>query len=226
MIIDRVIKYGEEARSKLLKGVETLSNAVKITLGPKGRNVVLDHKNDEPLITNDGVTIAREIALKDEVENIGAEILRGACTKTNNIAGDGTTTATVIAEKIFKEGLKCFNTGANPILLRNGIKKAVDFTVEYISKKAKPVQDSTSISQVASISSGNSVTGKLMAKAFDEVGLDGVITIEEGGGIVDSLNVVEGTRINRGYISPYMCHDQNKMVAEIENPYILGTDTA
>ncbi len=224
MIIDKVIKYGEEARAKLLKGVETLSNAVKITLGPKGRNVVLDHVNVDPLITNDGVTIAREIALKDEVENIGAEILRGACTKTNNIAGDGTTTATVIAEKIFKEGLKCFNTGANPILLRNGIKKAIDFTVDYISKRAKPVQDSTSISHVASISSGSSVTGKLMAKAFDEVGLDGVITIEEGSGIVDSLNIVEGTRINRGYISPYMCHDQNKMVAEIEDPYILVTD--
>lgn len=223
-MIEKIIVQGDEARSKLLRGVETLANAVKITLGPKGRNVIVDHVKNTPIVTNDGVTIAREIVIPDEIEDTGAQILKGACTKTNDIAGDGTTTATVLAEKIFSEGLKCFTTGANPILLRNGIKKAVNKVVDYIYKISKSVQDNNSICQVATISSGSEETGKILAKAFEHVGLDGVITIEDGNNMITSLNIVEGLRINRGYISPYMCHDQSKMIAELDNPYILITD--
>jgi len=223
-MIEKIIVNGQEAKMKLLKGVETLSNAVKITLGPKGRNVVVDHVFNEPLITNDGVTIAKEVVIADEVENMGAEVLKGACTKTNDIAGDGTTTATVLAEKIFAEGLKCFTTGANPILLRNGIKEAIKQVVSEISKHSKPVQDNNSICQVASISAGSKETGEIIAKAFEHVGLDGVITIEDGSNLLTTLTIAEGFRINRGYISPYMCADQNKMVAELLNPYILVTD--
>ncbi len=218
------ILNGEQARQKLLKGVEAVAGAVKITLGPKGRNVIMDDVYQVPLITNDGVTIAKHICLDDEIENTGAQVLKLACTKTNDIAGDGTTTATILAERIFCEGLKCFTTGANPVLLRNGIKKAIDFVVADLQKHSKPVNDNTSICQVASISAGSASTGELLAKAFECVGLDGVITIEEGNNTVSSLKVVEGTRINRGYISPYMCADQNKMVAELTNPYILVTD--
>ncbi len=218
------IENGENARKKLLNGVEKLSNAVKITLGPKGRNVIVDHVYINPLVTNDGVTIAKEIELEDEIENTGAMVLKGACTQTNDIAGDGTTTATVLAEVIFREGLKCLSTGANPILLRNGIQNAIIFVVGELKNKAHPVKDNNAICQVASISSGSRATGELIAKAFEEVGLDGVITIEEGNNMLSSLNVVEGTRINRGYISPYMCTDQIKMVAELNNPYILITD--
>ena len=223
-MIEKIIVHGEEARRKLLRGVETLANAVKITLGPKGRNVIVDHVREVPIVTNDGVTIAREIVIPDEIEDTGAQILKGACTKTNDIAGDGTTTATVLAEKIFSEGLKCFTTGANPILLRNGIKKALNNVVNYIYNYRKIVNDNGSICQVATISSGSKETGEIIAKAFEHVGLDGVITIEDGNNMLTSLNIVEGLRINRGFISPYMCHDQNKMVAELNNPYILITD--
>lgn len=223
-MIDRIINTGEQARTKLLKGVETLAGAVKITLGPKGRNVVLDHVSTNPVITNDGVTIAKEIELSDEVENIGASVLKTACTKTNDIAGDGTTTATVLAEQIFKEGQKYLSAGANPILLRNGIKKAVDFVIEEIYKNSQEVKDNNSICQVATISSGSVEIGKIIAKAFEEVGLDGVITIEEGSNMVTTLNVVDGFRINRGYVSPYMTGDTDKTIAEMENPYILITD--
>ncbi|MBR1987566.1 MAG: chaperonin GroEL [Clostridia bacterium] len=220
----KIIKNGDEARMKLLKGVETLAKAVKVTLGPKGRNVVLDHVYREPFITNDGVTIAGEIKLDDEIENMGASIVKGACVKTNDIAGDGTTTTTILTEKIFSEGLKCFTTGANPILLREGIKEAVNVVVENIKNRAKPVKDNDSICNLATISSGSEETGQIIAKAYKEVGLDGVITIEDGKSLTTTLNVLEGMRINRGYISPYMCQDQSKMVAEIENPYILITD--
>ena len=223
-MIEKIIVQGEEARKGLLRGVETLANAVKITLGPKGRNVVVDHVRNTPIVTNDGVTIAKEIVIPDEVEDTGAQILKGACTKTNDIAGDGTTTATVLAEKIFSEGLKCFTMGANPILLRNGIKKATLKVVDYIHSISKKVQDNNSISQVAAISSGSSETGEIIAKAFQYVGLDGVITIEDGKNRLTTLKIMEGLRINRGYISPYMCQDQNKMIAELENPYILVTD--
>ena len=223
-MIEKIVKFGVDAREKLLKGVETLADAVKITLGPKGRNVVVDHVYIEPLITNDGVTIAKEIVLPDEIEDMGAKIVKGACVRTNDVAGDGTTTSAVLVEKIFKEGLKCFTMGANPILLRNGIQKAVEFTVNEIKKYSKPVKDNEAIKQVATISSGSESTGELIAKAFEEVGLDGIITIEEGNNLITSMNVVEGTRINRGYISPYMCQDQNKLIAELDNPYILITD--
>ncbi len=223
-MIEKIVKFGDEARNKLLKGVETLAGAVKITLGPKGRNVVVDHVYMEPLITNDGVTIAKEIVLPDEIEDMGAKIVKGACVRTNDVAGDGTTTSAVLVENIFKEGLKCFTSGANPILLRTGIKKAVDFTVNEIKKHSRPVKDNDAIKQVATISSGSESTGELIAKAFEEVGLDGVITIEEGNNLITSMNVVEGTRINRGYISSYMCQDQTKLIAELDNPYILITD--
>ncbi len=215
---------GDEAKLKLLKGVKTVSNAVKITLGPKGRNAILNINYTTPLITNDGVSIAREVKLDDVIENLGVTIIREACTKTNDIAGDGTTTATILAENIFSEGIKSLTLGSNPIMLRNGIKKAVDFVVDYIKKQAKPIKDSNAICQVASISAGSNEVGKLLAFAFEKVGLEGVITIEEGNATVDELNIVEGARINRGYISPYMCTDQVKLTAELENPYILVTD--
>ncbi len=218
------IVTGEQSRIKLLSGVKKVADAVKITLGPKGRNVIVDGVYANPLITNDGVTIAKQIELDDEIENAGALILKGACIKTNDIAGDGTTTATLLAEKIYCEGLKSFSLGANPILLRDGIKKAIEFTVENLRKTSKPVKDNLSISQIASISSGSKMTGGLIAKAYDSVGLDGVITIEEGSGLLSSMTILEGMRINRGYISPYMCHDQNKLVAEMADPYILVTD--
>ena len=223
-MIEKIIVSGEEARAKLLKGVETLANAVKITLGPKGRNVIVDRVQNVPIVTNDGVTIAREIVIADEIEDTGAQILKGACTKTNDIAGDGTTTATILAEKIFTEGLKMSSTGANPILLRNGIKKAVDKVVEQIQTVSRPVKDNNAICQVASISSGSKETGAIIAKAFEEVGIDGVITIEEGNNVSTSLTVVEGLKINRGFISPYMCLDANKQLAELNNPYIFITD--
>ncbi len=217
------ILMGDEAKAKLLSGISTLSNAVKITLGPKGRNVVMGRETNS-FITNDGVTIAQGIKLKDEVENTAVELLREACIKTNDIAGDGTTTATILAEKIFSEGLKSCNIGANPILLRNGIKKAVNFVVKEIKKMSKPIKDNNSICQIAKISAGNEETGKLIAKAFEMVGKEGIITIEEGKNILDSLTVVEGVRVNRGYVSPYMCTNQMRSIAEIDNPYILITD--
>ena len=218
------ITNGIDAQNKLLKGVETLTDAVKITLGPKGRNVVIGNNNDPALITNDGVTIAKEVTLKDKTENLAVEILRGACTKTNDVAGDGTTTATILAERIFSLGLKSCNMGSNPILLRDGIKTAISFVVEEIKKHSKPVKDNSSIMQVATISAGSKQTGEIIAKAFEKVGLDGIITIEEGKGVLDTLTVVDGVRVNRGFVSPYMCGDQTKSVAEIENPYILITD--
>lgn len=218
------IYTGEEAKLKILKGVETLANAVKITLGPKGRNVVVGDFNGFPFVTNDGVTIAREIKLKDEVEDNAVELLRQATIKTNDIAGDGTTTATILAEKIFSVGLKCCNMGANPILLRSGIKKAVDFVVKEIKRNAKKIEDNNAIKQVAEISAGNEDTGILIAKAYELVGKDGIITIEEGNNVLDALKVVDGVRINRGYISPYMCADQSTLIAEMDNPYILITD--
>lgn len=215
---------GEEAKLKILKGVETLANAVKITLGPKGRNVIIGDDAGSPYITNDGVTIAREIQLKDEVENNAVELLREATIKTNDYAGDGTTTATLLAERIFSEGLKTCNMGANPILLRDGIKKAVKFVIKEIKQQAKKIEDNNAIKQIAKISAGSEETGTLFAKAYELVGKDGVILIEEGKNLIDSLNVVEGVRINRGYISPYMCDDQIRLIAELEDPYIFITD--
>ncbi len=214
---------GDEAKMKLLSGIETVANAVKITLGPKGKNVAIGREY-KAFITNDGVTIAQEIKLKDEIENTGVKLLCEACRKTNDLAGDGTTTATILAEKIFLEGLKVSNMGANPIMLRSGIQKAISFLIEEIKKNKRPIEDINSIRQIATISSGSAQMGDLIAKAFEKVGKDGIITIEESKNIFDSLSVVDGLRINRGYISPYMCADQSRLVAELENPYILVTD--
>ena len=220
----KIIKTSEQARLSLLKGVNKLAEAVKITLGPKGRNVVIDKPFDAPLITNDGVTIAKEVTLPDEIENLGASVIKEVCTKTNDIAGDGTTTATILAETIFSEGVKSLTAGVNPIMLREGIKKAADFVVKEIVKNAKPVKDNNSICQVATVSSKSKETGELIASAFERVGLNGIITIEDGNNFQTFLETVEGLRLTRGFISPYMCTDQNKMIAEIENPYILVTD--
>lgn len=223
-MIEKKISMGDNAKLNLLKGVEKLAGAVKITLGPKGRNVVVDHIKPEPIVTNDGVTIAKEIVLPDEFENAGAQILKNACIRTNDIAGDGTTTAMVLSEAIFKDGIKYLSTGANPIMLRNGIKKATNLIVEYLKTKSQTVKDNKSICQVATISSGSEEIGNLIAEAYEKVGLNGVISIDNGNGISSSLKVVEGLRINRGYISPYMCLDQQKLLAELDNPYILITD--
>lgn len=218
------IIYAEEARKKLEKGVNVLCDTVKITLGPKGRNVVLDKKYTTPLITNDGVTIAREIELEDEFENMGAALIKEVSIKTNDIAGDGTTTAAVLAQSIVKEGIKNFVAGANPISLKNGIKKAVDFVVSDLQQMSKPINTEKEISQVASISAGDENVGELICKAIKTVGSNGVVTVEESEGMSTDLNIVEGMQFDRGYLSPYMCTDAEKMVANLENPYILLTD--
>src|SRR5690606_21931440 len=205
--------YAEEARRALELGVNTLANAVKITLGPKGRNVVLERKYGSPTITNDGVTIAKEIELEDPFENMGAQLAKEVATKTNDIAGDGTTTATLLAQAMVKEGMKNVAAGANPMILKKGIEKAVSVIVEEIKKVAKPVESKEDISQVASISAGDEEIGKLVAEAMEKVGKDGVITVEEWQGIGTNLEVVEGMQFDRGYISAYMITDSEKMEA-------------
>ncbi len=218
------IKYGKEARQALENGVNALVDAVKITLGPKGRNVVLSKKYATPLITNDGVTIAKEIELSDPFENMGAELVKEVSIKTNDVAGDGTTTASVLAQAIIREGMKHFDNGANPIMLKKGIGKAVSVVCDKLSKIAKPITSSGEIAQVASISAGDEEVGGLIASAMEKVGKDGVITLEEGRTLNTELCVVEGMQFDRGYISAYMCTNNDKMVAELDNPYILITD--
>lgn len=218
------IKYGEEARKALESGVNQLADTVKITLGPKGRNVILEKKYGAPSIINDGVTIAKEIELKDPFENVGAQVVKEASTKTNDVVGDGTTTATVLAQAIIREGNKNVAAGANPIILRNGIDKAVNVCVEKLKSISTPVQGKKSIAQVASISAGNDKIGALIADAMEKVGNDGVITVEESKTMKTELNVVEGMQFDRGYASPYMATDMDKMVAELDNPFILITD--
>ena len=218
------IVYGEEARKALLSGIDQLANTVKVTLGPKGRNVVLDKKFGAPLITNDGVTIAKEIELKDEFENMGAQIIKEVSTKTNDVAGDGTTTAVVLAQAIIKEGSKNVAAGANPIILKRGIDKAVDVCVEKLRKISKPITNKESIAQVASISAGDAVIGELISTAMEKVGNDGVITVEESKTMKTELNIVEGMQFDRGYCSPYMATNMEKMEAVLDNPYILITD--
>ena len=218
------INYGKEARKALEKGVDQLADTVKITLGPKGRNVVLDKKYGAPLITNDGVTIAKEIELKDEFENMGAQIIKEVSTKTNDVAGDGTTTAVVLAQAIIKEGSKNVAAGANPIILKRGIDKAVDVCVEKLRKISKPITNKESIAQVASISAGDAVIGELISTAMEKVGNDGVITVEESKTMKTELNIVEGMQFDRGYCSPYMATNMEKMEAVLDNPYILITD--
>lgn len=218
------IIFGEDARKGLEKGVNALAEAVKITLGPKGRNVVLDRKFGSPTITNDGVTIAREIDLEDAFENMGAQLVKEVATKTNDVAGDGTTTATVLAQAIIREGLKNVAAGANPMILKKGIEKAVVVTVEEIKKIAKPIESKGAIAQVASISAADTEIGDLIAEAMETVGNDGVITVEESQSMGTTLDVVEGMQFDRGYISPYMITDADKMEADLSDPYILITD--
>lgn len=218
------IKFNADARHKMEEGINILADTVKVTLGPKGRNVVLDKSFGSPLITNDGVTIAKEIELEDKFENMGAQLLKEVATKTNDIAGDGTTTATLLAQAIIREGLKNIAAGANPMILQSGIRKAVDKTVESIKSYSKKVESSDAIAQVASISAGDKEIGKLIADAMDRVGNDGVITVEESKSMGTTLEVVEGMQFDRGYVSSYMVTDTDKMVAELDNPYILITD--
>lgn len=218
------IKFGEDARRAMEKGINQLANTVKVTLGPKGRNVVLDKKFGAPLITNDGVTIAREIELEDPYENMGAQLVKEVATKTNDVAGDGTTTATLLAQAIIREGLKNVAAGANPMILQKGIHKAVDKTVEEIRNFSKKVESKDAIAQVASISAGDEEIGKLIAEAMEKVGNDGVITVEESKSMGTTLDVVEGMQFDRGYVSPYMVTDAEKMEAELDEPYILIVD--
>ena len=218
------IKYGDEARKALEKGVNVIADTVKITLGPKGRNVVLDKKFGAPLITNDGVTIAKEIELEDPFENMGAQLVKEVSTKTNDVAGDGTTTAMLLAQAIIREGLKNLAAGANPIILKKGIAAAVDTAVEKIKSISKPVESKLAISQVASISAGDASVGELIANAMEIVGKDGVITVEEGKSMTTELTTVEGIQFDRGYASAYMVTNTEKMEAVLDNPYILITD--
>ncbi|MGG1165770.1 chaperonin GroEL [Bacillus mycoides] len=218
------IKFSEEARRSMLRGVDTLANAVKVTLGPKGRNVVLEKKFGSPLITNDGVTIAKEIELEDAFENMGAKLVAEVASKTNDVAGDGTTTATVLAQAMIREGLKNVTAGANPMGLRKGIEKAVTAAIEELKAISKPIEGKSSIAQVAAISSADEEVGQLIAEAMERVGNDGVITLEESKGFTTELDVVEGMQFDRGYASPYMITDSDKMEAVLDNPYILITD--
>ena len=220
----KMIVYGEEARKKLQAGIDQLADTVKVTLGPKGRNVVLGKKYGAPLITNDGVTIAKEVELEDAFENMGAQLIREVATKTNDVAGDGTTTATVLAQAITREGLKNLSAGANPMVMRKGIDKAVAAAVSSIKANSVPVSDSAAIARVGTVSSGDEEIGALIAEAMEKVGTEGVITIEESKTAETGLDVVEGMQFDRGYVSPYMVTDTDKMEAVIDDAYILITD--
>ncbi|MRI84584.1 chaperonin GroEL [Aerococcaceae bacterium WS4759] len=218
------LKFSEDAREALLKGVDILANTVKVTLGPKGRNVVLDKTYGSPQITNDGVTIAREIELEDRFENMGAQLVMEVASKTNDVAGDGTTTATVLTQAIAREGMKNVTSGANPVGIRRGIEKATKVAVEALKEMSVPVSSKESIAQVAAVSSGDEAIGELIAEAMEKVGKDGVITIEESQSIETELSVVEGMQFDRGYLSQYMVTDNEKMEAVLDNPLILITD--
>ena len=220
----KLIKFNEDARKKLEAGVDALANAVKITLGPKGRNVILEKAYGSPLITNDGVSIAREIELEDPFENLGAKLIKEVATKANDVAGDGTTTATILAQNIVKEGLKIVSAGANPMFIKKGIDKAAKEVVRNLQEKAKKVQSNSEIEQVASISAGDNEIGKLIAEAMAKVGETGVITVEEAKSLETTLEVVEGMQFDKGYISPHMVTDPVRMEAVLENPYVLITD--
>ncbi|HCV9000840.1 TPA: chaperonin GroEL [Staphylococcus aureus] len=218
------LKFSEDARQAMLRGVDQLANAIKVTIGPKGRNVVLDKEFTAPLITNDGVTIAKEIELEDPYENMGAKLVQEVANKTNEIAGDGTTTATVLAQAMIQEGLKNVTSGANPVGLRQGIDKAVKVAVEALHENSQKVENKNEIAQVGAISAADEEIGRYISEAMEKVGNDGVITIEESNGLNTELEVVEGMQFDRGYQSPYMVTDSDKMVAELERPYILVTD--
>ena len=215
------ILYGTDARNALIAGVDKLANTVKITLGPKGRNVILDKKFGSPLITNDGVTIAKEIELEDASENMGAQLLKEVATKTNDAAGDGTTTATLLAQVFIHEGMKNVTAGANPIVIRKGIQKAVDKAVDGLAKIAKPVNGTEDIARVGTVSAGDEVIGTLIADAMEKVTADGVITVEESKSAETYSEIVEGMQFDRGYLSPYMATDTDKMEAVIDDAFIL-----
>ena len=220
----KIIKFNEDARKSLEVGVDTLADAVKITLGPKGRNVVLDRGFGAPMITNDGVTIAKEIELKDPIENLGAQIVKEVATKSNDVAGDGTTTATVLAQALIKEGLKMVASGANPVFIRRGMEVASKKVIEELTKRAKKVEWNEEIAQVGAISAGDVEIGQLIAQAMEKVGESGVITVEEARSLDTTLEVVEGMQFDNGYLSPYMVSDSERMVVEMDNPFILITD--
>ena len=220
----KMIEFGEDARKKLQSGIDQLANTVKVTLGPKGRNVVLAKKYGSPLITNDGVTIAKEVELEDPFENMGAQLVREVATKTNDVAGDGTTTATLLAQAIIREGLKNVSAGANPMVMRKGMQKAVDAAIEAIKSNSQAVNGSADIARVGTVSSGDEEIGKLIADAMEKVSADGVITIEESKTADTYSEVVEGMQFDRGYITPYMATDMEKMEANLDDPYILITD--
>ena len=220
----KIIKFNEDARKSLEIGVDTLADAVKITLGPKGRNVVLDRGFGAPMITNDGVTIAKEIELKDPIENLGAQIVKEVATKSNDVAGDGTTTATVLAQALIKEGLKMVASGANPVFIRRGMEVASKKVIEELTKRAKKVESNEEIAQVGAISAGDVEIGQLIAQAMEKVGESGVITVEEARSLDTTLEVVEGMQFDNGYLSPYMVSDSERMVVEMDNPFILITD--
>lgn len=220
----KVLLFNEEARKKLEKGVDTLADAVKITLGPRGRNVVLEKSFGSPLITNDGVTIAKEIELEDVFENMGAQLVKEVATKANDVAGDGTTTATVLAQAMVKEGLKLISAGANPMFVKKGIEKASREAIKHLKERSKKINGNEEIAQVASISAADETIGKLIAEAMEKVGENGVITVEEAKSLETTLEVVEGMQFDKGYVSPYMVTDTERMEANLENPYILITD--
>ena len=220
----KIIKFNEDARKALEVGVDTLADAVKITLGPKGRNVVLDRGFGAPMITNDGVTIAKEIELKDPIENLGAQIVKEVATKSNDVAGDGTTTATVLAQALIKEGLKMVASGANPVFIRRGMEIASKKVIEELTKRAKKVESNEEIAQVGAISAGDVEIGQLIAQAMEKVGESGVITVEEARSLDTTLEVVEGMQFDNGYLSPYMVSDSERMVVEMDNPFVLITD--
>ena len=220
----KIIKFNGDARKALEVGVDTLADAVKITLGPKGRNVVLDRGFGAPMITNDGVTIAKEIELKDPIENLGAQIVKEVATKSNDVAGDGTTTATVLAQALIKEGLKMVASGANPVFIRRGMELASKKVIEELTKRAKKVESNEEIAQVGAISAGDVEIGQLIAQAMEKVGESGVITVEEARSLDTTLEVVEGMQFDNGYLSPYMVSDSERMVVEMDNPFILITD--
>ena len=218
------VRFSSDARKSMLKGVNTLADAVCITLGPKGRNVVLEKSYGSPLITNDGVSIAKEIELEDPFENMGAQLIKEVATKANDVAGDGTTTATILAQAIVKEGLKMVSAGANPMFIKKGIEKATKEVINHLKARAKKIESNEEIAQVASISAGDEEIGKLIAQAMEKVGETGVITVEEAKSLETTLEVVEGMQFDKGYVSPYMVTDSERMVAELDNPFILITD--
>ena len=222
--MSKSIMFNEEARKKLEKGVDALANAVKVTLGPKGRNVMIESKYRSPTITNDGVTIAKEIELEDKFENLGAQLLKEVAVKSNDVAGDGTTTATVLAQAMVKEGIKLVSSGANPIFLKKGIDKAVAKAIEILKTKSRKIQDNQEIAQIASISAADPKIGSLIAEAMDKVGEDGVITVEEAKSLETSLVLEQGMQFDKGYISPYMATNMERMEAELTKPYILICD--